>query len=187
MNKKIIKLLGALAIIFVIAVTPVIVLATNENVSVVNTQENEYMIYIKDYTDKNFKYAFTNNANPNEMDLSYINSISDLGGSQGAFLDAETYEKLKNEPIYMWAKDEEENLVLNGVQINLGNSLTKENINLIENTTTRIAVEVSTSKENTESTDPVRDENIDGVKEVAKAGYVKITDSKDATYYYPRV
>ena len=187
MSKKIIKLLGALAIIFVITVTPVIVLATNENVSVVNTQENEYMIYIKDYTDKNFKYAFTNNANPNEMDLSYINSISDLGGNKCAFLDAETYEKLKNQPIYIWVKDEEENLVLNGVQIDLGNSLTKENINLIENTTKRIAVEVSTSKENTESTEPVRDENIDGVKEVAKAGYVKITDSKDATYYYQRV
>ena len=187
MNKKIIKLFGAFAIIFIIVITPIVVLATNENVSVVNTQENEYMIYIKDYTDKNFKYAFTNNANPNEMDLSYINSISDLGGNKCAFLDAETYEKLKNEPIYMWAKDEEENLVLNGVQIDLGNSLTKENINLIENTTKRIAVEVSTSKENTESTEPVRDENIDGVKEVAKAGYVKITDSKVATYYYQRV
>ncbi len=67
------------------------------------------------------------------------------------------------------------------------NSLTKENINIIENTTKRIAVEISTSKENTESTDPVRNENIDGVKEISKAGYVKITDSKDATYYYQRV
>ena len=187
MNKKIIKLFGAFAIIFIIVITPIVVLATNENVSVVNTQENEYMIYIKDYTDKNFKYAFTNNANPNKMELSYINSISDLGGNQGAFLNAETYEKLKNQPIYMWAKDEKENLILDGVQIEFENSLTKENINIIENTTKRIAVEISTSKENTESTEPVRDENIDGVKEVAKAGYVKITDSKDATYYYQRV
>ena len=187
MNKKIIKLFGAFAIIFIIVITPIVVLATNENVSVVNTQENEYMIYIKDYTDKNFKYAFTNNANPNKMELSYINSISDLGGNQGAFLDAETYEKLKNQPIYMWAKDEKENLILDGVQIEFENSLTKENINIIENTTKRIAVEISTSKENTESTDPVRNENIDGVKEISKAGYVKITDSKDATYYYQRV
>lgn len=187
MNKKIIKLFGAFAIIFIIVITPIVVLATNENVSVVNTQENEYMIYIKDYTDKNFKYAFTNNANPNKMELSYINSISDLGGNQGAFLNAETYEKLKNQPIYMWAKDEKENLILDGVQIEFENSLTKENINIIENTTKRIAVEISTSKENTESTDPVRNENIAGVKEISKAGYVKITDSKDATYYYQRV
>lgn len=187
MTKKIIKLLGALAISLIIAITPIIVLATNEDVSVVNTQENEYIIYIKNYTNKKFKYAFTNNANPNEMDLYYINSISDLGGSQGAFLDAETYEKLKDKPIFMWAKDEEENLILNGVQIDLGNSLTKENINLIENTTKRIAVEISTSKDSTDSTIPVRDETIEGVKEIAKAGYVKITDSKDAKYYYQRV
>ena len=45
MNKKIIKLFGAFAIIFIIVITPIVVLATNENVSVVNTQENEYMIY----------------------------------------------------------------------------------------------------------------------------------------------
>ena len=187
MTKKIIKLLGALTILLLIVMTPIMVLATNEDVSVVNTQTNEYIIYIKDYTDKNFKYAFTNNASPKEMDLSYINSISDLGGSQGAFLDAETYEKLKDKPIFMWAKDEEENLILNGVQIDLGNSLTKENINLIENTTKRIAVEISTSKDSTDSTIPVRDETIEGVKEIAKAGYVKITDSKDAKYYYQRV
>ena len=48
MNKKIIKLFGAFAIIFIIVITPIVVLATNENVSVVNTQENEYMIYIKE-------------------------------------------------------------------------------------------------------------------------------------------
>lgn len=187
MHKKVIKLLGALTILLLIVMTPIMVLATNEGVSVVNTQTNEYIIYIKDYTDKNFKYAFTNNASPKEMDLSYINSISDLGGSQGAFLDAETYEKLKNQPIYIWAKDEEENLILNGVQIDFENSLTKENINTIENTTKRIAVEISTSKDSTELTTPVRSEIIEGVKEVAKAGYVKITDSKDAEYYYQRV
>ena len=40
MNKKIIKLFGAFAIIFIIVITPIVVLATKENVSVVNTQEN---------------------------------------------------------------------------------------------------------------------------------------------------
>ena len=161
--------------------------AINNNMSVVKTQENEYMVYIKDYTDQNYKYAFTNNANPKEMDLYYINSIQDLGGNRGAFLNAETYEKLKNQPIYIWAKDEEENLILKGVQVALENSLTKENINEIENTTKRIAVEISTSKNSTDSTTPVRDEDIEGVKEIAKAGYVKIIDSKDATYYYQLV
>ena len=111
MNKISAKLLSVLAILLFIAVMPIVVFATNEDVSVVSTQnesgKQEYIIYIKGYTDKNveFKYAFTNIENPEEMDLSYINSISDLGGNQAAFLDAATYDKLKSNTIYMWAKD----------------------------------------------------------------------------------
>lgn len=187
MNRISSKLLSVLAIFLFVAVMPIAVLATNENVSVVNSAENEYMIYIKDYTDKNFKYAFSNNANPEEMDLSYINSISDLGGNQAAFLDAATYDKLKSNTIYMWAKDENENLILTGVKLDFTNSLTKENIDLIEKTTKRISVEIAETETATDSTNPIREEDVEGVKETAKVGYVKITDSKDATYYYQRV
>ena len=97
MKKTSIKLLSALAIILFIAVTPMVVLATNENISVVSSQPNEYIIYIKDYTDKNFKYAFTSIEKDNlqQMDLSYINSIPDGLGNQTALLNlnAKTYEK----------------------------------------------------------------------------------------------
>ena len=99
MKKTSIKLLSALAIILFIAVTPMVVLATNENISVVSSQPNEYIIYIKDYTDKNFKYAFTTIEKDNlqQMDLSYINSIPDGLGNQTALLNlnAKTYEKMK--------------------------------------------------------------------------------------------
>jgi len=192
MMKKIsIKLLSALAIILFIAVTPMVVLATNENISVVNSQENEYIIYIKDYTDKKFKYAFTSieKENLQQMDLSYINSIPDGLGNQTALLNlnAKTYEKLKSGTIYMWAKDENEKLILDGLQLDLESSFTKENLDLVEKTTKRIQVEVATSKDITDSTKPVREEDIDGVKETAKAGYLKITDNKNSKYYYQRV
>ncbi len=191
MNRISFKLLGILAIFLFVAVMPIVVLATNENISVVNSSENEYIIYIKDYTDKSFKYAFSNNAdvNPKGMDLTYINSISDLRGNQAAFIDAKTYEKLlkENQPIFMWAKDEEENLILERVQLDFANSLTKENIDTVEKTTKRIAVEIAKTKTATDSTEPIREENVDGVKETAKVGYVKITDNKDATYYYQKV
>lgn len=105
MKKTSIKLLSVLAIILFIAVTPMVVLATNENVSVVKSQENEYIIYIKDYTDKKFKYAFTSieKENLQQMDLFYINSIPDGLGNQTALLNlnAKTYEKLKSGTIYM--------------------------------------------------------------------------------------
>ncbi len=168
-------------------IQPVKAQAVNENISVVNIQKNEYIIYIKDYTDKQFKYSFTNNDNSKETELSYINSISDLEGNQGAFFDEETYQKLKGKTIYLWAKDENNNFILTGTQIDLTNSLTKENIGITENTTKRIAVEIAKSKETTNSTKPVRTEKVNGIKETAKSGYIKITDSKNAMYYYKRV
>lgn len=190
MNRISTKLLGVLAIFLFIAVIPIVVFATNdEKVSVVNSAESEYIIYIKGYTDEDaeFKYAFTNNENPEEMDLSYINSVSDLSGNQAAFLDAATYDKLKSNTIYMWAKDNEGNLILEGIQLDLENSLTKEDINTVETVTKRIDVEIATSKDATNSTDPVREEDVEGVKETSKAGYIKITDNKNATYYYQRI
>ena len=179
MNKISAKLLSVLAILLFIAVMPIVVFATNEDVSVVSTQnesgKQEYIIYIKGYTDKNveFKYAFTNIENPEEMDLSYINSISDLGENKAAFLDAATYEKLKSNTIYMWAKDNEGNLILEGIQLDLENSLTKEDINTVETVTKRIEVKIADSEDKATE---VRNENIDGVEETASVGYVQIID-----------
>lgn len=197
MNKISIKLLSVLAIILFVAVIPVVVFATNENLSVVSTttadadenEKTEYIIYIKDYTDKKFKYALSNNANPEVMDLVYINSITDLGENQVAFIDAETYDKLsnQNQTIYMWAKDENENLILNGIQLDLTKSFSKEEIDSVESITKRISVEIADTEEATDATEPVREEDVDGVRETAKVGYVKITDNEDAIYYYQRV
>ena len=197
MNKFSTKLLSVLAIILFVAVIPVVVFATNENLSVVSTtttdadenEKTEYIIYIKDYTDKKFKYALSNNANPEVMDLVYINSITDLGENQVAFIDAETYDKLfnQNQTIYMWAKDENENLILNGIQLDLTKSFSKEEIDSVESITKRISVDIADTEEATDATDPVREEDVDGVKETAKVGYVKITDNEDATYYYQTV
>ena len=193
MNKISAKLLSVLAIILFIAVMPIVVLATNENVSVVSTENSvgaqEYIIYINNYTDKNFKYAFSNNAEPGIMDLVYVNSTTDLGENQVAFLDAETYEKLSdsNKTIYMWAKDENENLILDGIQLDFQNSITKENMKKIESLTNLIKVEIADSQEDTDATDPVREEDVNGILETSKVGYVEIVDDKDATYYYERV
>ena len=141
MNRISTKLMCVMAIFLFIAVIPIVAFATNEDISIVESineeSEKEYTIYLKEMSAQNFKYAFTNiqNANPEGMDLSYINSISDLRGNQVAFLDATTYEKLSknNQTIYMWAKvkDEEgnEKLVLENVQLDLSEALKEENLN----------------------------------------------------------
>lgn len=189
MLKKIrIKIISFIILTVLMAIIqPLQLKAVNEKMSVVNTKDDEYIIYIKDYTDKKFKYAFTNNENPGKMDLIYINSISDLNGNQAALMDVHTYDKIKGQPIYIWVKDEEENVILDGVEVDFENVLTTKDIKEIENITKRISVEISESKDNTDSTIPVREEEIEGVKETAKAGYIKITDSKNAKYYYQSV
>ena len=187
MNRISVKLLSVLAIFLFVAVIPIASLATNQEVSIVNTTNSEsaqeYIIYIQDYLNQTFKYAFTNNANPKEMDLSYINSILDLEKNQAAFLDAETYEKLskENKPIFMWAKNESENLILEGIQLNLSKSLKKEEIEISEKLTNRIKVEIADSEEDTTT---IRNEDVDGVEETVSVGYVKIVDDEKATYYY---
>lgn len=193
MNQISSKLFGVLAIFLFIAVMPIVVLATNEDVSVVSVEseesQTEYIIYIKDYTDKKFKYAFSNNANPEIMDLVYINSIAtnveeNQESNQVAFLDAKTYEKFLNQTIYMWAKDENENLILNGIQLDLTKSLSKNSIDSVESVTKRINVKIADSEEEAAE---VRNENINGVEQTASVGYIEIIDSKNATYYYERV
>ena len=191
MNKLSIRILGVLAIILFIAVIPVVVFATNEDISVVSTNsdngEQEYIIYVNGYTDKQFKYALSNNANPEVMDLVYINSITDLGENQVAYIGAKDLNKISGNTIYMWAKDKDENLILNGVEIDFSKSLSKEKIDSIESITKRIKVEISENQEATEATKPVRQEEVNGILETSKAGYVKITDNKKADYSYVRV
>lgn len=189
MNKISNKLLSMLAIILFIAIMPIVVSATNEGISIVSTQDDnkqEYIIYINGYTDKEFKYAFSN-ANPEVMDLVYINSITDLGENQIAYLDADTYEKLSNDTIYMWAKAKNDNgeevLILNGIQLDFQNSLTKENIDLIESITNIIPVRVIDNQDDTEQ---ISQEEINGILITKSVGYVEITDETEGTYYYER-
>ena len=146
----------------------------------------EYMIYVRDYIDKNFKFAFSNMENAEEADLVYINSVLDSEGNKLAYLDWETYESLTNlgQEIYIWIKDEAENMIMEGELLDLNNSLDNEEIASIELITKRISVEIGDTKEKVDATEPIRQEEVDDVDEIAKVGYIKITDNESATYYY---
>lgn len=195
MNKFSAKLLSVAAIFIFIAVMPIVVFATNEDISIVETINNnkqEYTIYIKGISTQNFKYAFTNleNANPEGMDLSYINSSPDLGGNQAAFLNATTYENLSRDDkaIYMWAKvknsEGNEEFILKNIQLDVNKALAEKDLDQVETLTKRINVEIA---QNQDDATTVRNEKVDGVDEVANVGYVKIADDKKATYYYEMV
>lgn len=197
MNRISAKLLSVLALFLFIAIIPIAVFAVNEDISIVSTinseNKQEYTVYIKGISTQNFKYAFTNieNADPEGMDLNYINSTQDLGGNQAAFLNAETYEELSknNKAIYMWAKvkDQEENekLILKNTEIDLNKALTDELLEQVETLTQKINVEIADNQDNTTT---IKNEKVDGVDIITNVGYVKIKDSdKKAKYYYEMV
>lgn len=197
MNRISTKLLSVLALFLFIAIIPIAVFAVNEDISIVATTNSEntqeYTIYIKGISTQKFKYAFTNieNADPEGMDLNYINSTQDLGGNQAAFLNAETYEELSknNQTIYMWAKikDEEgkEKLILKNTNLDLNKILTHEILEQVETLTQKINVEIA---ENQEDTTTIKNEKIDGVDIVTNVGYIKIKDGdKNAKHYYEMV
>lgn len=191
MSKYITKIFFVFSIVLFITIVPLITYATNEDVSIVsstiddNGQEKmEFLIYIKDYTKNKFKYAFSNEEQPEVIDLNYINSITDNLGNQVALLNAETYEELSNEKIYMWVKDENGDEIINGIQLDLSGTLSKEEMQTVETITKRIEVEIADTKEKVDATEPISQKEVDGVTENVKVGYIKITDNEDAQYYY---
>ena len=191
MNKYILKIFFILFIVLYITTIPLINYATNEDVAIVsyviddNGQEKmEFLIYIKDHIKNKFKYAFSNKEKTEEIDLNYINSVTDNFGNEVAFLDAKKYEELSKEKIYMWVKNEKGEEIINGIQLEFSETLSKEEMQTVETLTKRIEVEISDTKEKVEATDPISKKEIDGVTENVKVGYIKITDNDNAKYYY---
>ena len=188
MRKTKIRLVSILIVILIIGMLPLVTLANSgEDIAIINTSEKNYILYIRKYTDKEFEYAFANDKNKKDKELSYNDSATDLEGNHCAVLDEKNYQELKDNPIYIWVKDNNGELILKGQQVDINNSIKKDNIETIEKMTQRISTKISTSKEMTEETDPVRKEEHEGIKEISKSGYIKILDDNNSKYYYQMI
>ena len=77
------KILLMIVIIGILTVgMPIIAYGTNENAVVVKQSESEYIIYLKGYLDKEFKFAFSDNKEANEESLTYTNSAKDTADGE---------------------------------------------------------------------------------------------------------
>ena len=177
-----IKLAGGIILFILLIITPLLVFATNEKLQIICINENaqtEYIVYVQDMADKNFKYAVSNDVNSNELNLNFINAVEDDEGNKVALIDNGKYEQLKNGDIYLWVKDGDTK-VLTAEKLNLTDSFEKSKMSEVENTTKRIETKVIEIEEKNEEV------NEDGVKVTIKTGGLEIADSKDATYYFER-
>lgn len=154
------------------------VFATNEDYTILQKTDKEYVIYLKSSLDKEFEFAYTNIVLENDDELDYIKNAKDSkDGLKIAYVDSDLYAKYFNEKAdtYIWAKNAD-GYIAKGIKVNLNESITEKMVEFVKNTTKRIPV-------NTEAKDEVITEK-DGVKYTTTTGKIEIKADSNVPYSY---
>ena len=179
--KKLTKKFTGIAIIAILLmIYPIMTLATestNENLQIVQTEKEKFIIYLKDLQDKEFSYAISKDQTTNEMNLNYIHSVKDEDNNQVILVDKGIYDVNQSTKAYLWIKQEGKQ-VETAKEVDFSKAFEKNKIEDVENITKKIKTETISDLLEEEKTD----EN--GVKITVKVGGIKITDSKEAQYFY---
>lgn len=178
MEKFKVKVLAfVVMLILIIMLLPTKVLAADANIQIVEIENGDYVIYVKDLAKTEFKFAISQNELAEEVDLNYINSVKDGEENNVALIEKADYEKIKDNAVnYIFIKDGEN---AQKAKLDFKQAFSKEEMAKVENTTKRIDVE---AVENLVETDEVKE----GIHYIKKVGGLKITDKADSTYYFER-
>lgn len=183
MEKFKVKVVAIVIMLILIAMLiPTKVLAADANIQIVEIENGDYVIYVKDLAKTEFKFAISQNELAEEVDLNYINSVKD--GKEGdatrnnvVLIENATYETIKNNPVnYLYIKNGEKVQI---EKLDFTQAFSKAEMAKVEKTTTRIDVE---TVENLVETDEVKE----GIHYIKKVGGLKIIDNADSTYYFER-
>ena len=156
--------------------------ATDEKLAVVNASSEEnssYIIYVDGLLASEFEFALS--SNKEETDLVYVKSAKDKDDAENsvAYYDAsQAFSKVTdvNQPVYLWVKD---NAEMQGLEVNLTDSITTSELAEIENVTKTISVKPNENY--------LEDsEEVNGVKVTTIVDSVKINadENEKADYYY---
>lgn len=154
--------------------------ATNENLKIVEKSASEYIIYIKDNLNTDFMFAFSNDKNTKPENLTYIKSAKDSADSNAnsiAYVDSSTIDLFKDDT-YMWVKNNNK-YILEGIKIDLSNSITEKELSSVDNITKKINVDLTQVEE--------LEEIKDGVKYTTTLGKVIVLDEGDYAYQLVKV
>lgn len=156
--------------------------AKSENIQMIKKSENEYMIYVSNLLDEEFKFAFSNESSADKEKLVFKDSAIDQidNGKNIAYIDSEIYEQYfkDKENVFLWVKQGEE-YKLEAEEVNLTSALSEEEIQAFNQATKKITVEVGEKELPTET--------VDGVKVNRKIGTINIKDDQTAAYSYKMV
>ena len=175
--KKASKKAISMVLLFFVAITMIStkIYASSDSVALVDV-EGDYVIYINEMENEEFKFAFTNDTTITESsaitELTFIQNWEDTNGKNIACLEATSTIDQSN-PIIMWIQTESE---VFSIEINLEDAITKEDMADVESLTQIINV----STENSTTTSA----NEDGVAMTETVGQIDIIDSDEYDYKY---
>ena len=113
------KLVVLIVVVFLatLLLVPIQVLAANEDLQIVKSENGDVIIYVKDLLKTEFKFALVkDNPNEDEMQISYSNSLLDddtNGGNQVAFIASNELEELaKANSCYLYIKVNDDRRVI---------------------------------------------------------------------------
>ena len=150
------------------------VAAANEGVQLIQTTDGNIVVYVDGLEKTEFDYALSDKADATEMELNYINSVTDDEGNQVALITTEDLAE------YLYIRKSDNTVTTIQLNVDVNTMFTQDKMALVENTTKRIATE---EDENISSREEVRD----GITYTYTVGGLKITDDQNATYSYVMV
>lgn len=148
--------------------------ATEESVALVKVNE-DYLIYIENLENKDFKFAFSNTEG-DYSNVQFIKNWEDTNGVHVAGLEKSTEVEFGNTIFLLIEEGEGETKVNNSIKLDLSKAITKEEMESIESLTKIIKVDT----QNTTTTAS----NENGIATTQTVGQIDITDSKEYNYQY---
>lgn len=167
----------AILVIAIMLLLQIPVLAAEQNISIIQTAENEYLIYEDEFTNESFKFAYSKDKNIEETELNFINSLQDNDGNYIAYVDNEIFNSyfLDSNTVYMWIETAQ-NTISDAIEIDLSKAITQEELDFVANTTKRISVTLETQNPN--------EETVDGVEYTTTVDSIQINPEEGYTYEY---
>lgn len=185
-NSKLKLMLAVLLFVFV-TILSTSVLATNENVQILEKSDSEYMIYLSGHLNTSFEFAFSNDKNADKEALNYKNAATDTASENTnyiAYVDSNLKQTYFEKTTYLWARNLNGEYFAEAIEIDLNNSTCDKDVELANNITKIIKVDTTNTVTTTEVINDVKTTKTVGKVDVLEEGntyyqLVKLPSSED--------
>lgn len=153
---KNLKLTFLTILVITVLLLPITVLATNENIEILQKNEGDAIIYVNGHLDAEFEFAFSNDLEADKTTLNFRVAETDAteNGNYIAYINTEIQEdyfKDETKKVYFWAKDSSGEFFAEAVEIDMDKAIIEQDISYIDSLTKMINLTITT--ETTETTE----------------------------------